>query len=197
MNEQQPLPVELGCGAVVADLLLQVSEGHASDLTPHQVGCPYCKLTLSRLADSWRIIEHMRAERLQPSPQLLARVMGRIQAGLDHWQVEIGSGQGVTRVSSTVLASLAFWAATAAPGVRQVFRAEPSDSGVLSPGRSKNRRGRLVSPANLRIELELGVQYGVNALDVAEEVRRAVMAQVWEMTGLELARVDLTIADVG
>jgi len=55
----------------------------------------------------------------------------------------------------------------------------------------------LLSPHNLRIELELSLRYGFSALVVAEEVRRAVIAQVWEETGLELAGVELLIADVG
>jgi hypothetical protein len=41
MNEPR-LPVELECGAVVADLLEQVAEGHADELTSLQAGCPYC-----------------------------------------------------------------------------------------------------------------------------------------------------------
>lgn len=195
MSEQR-LPAELQCGALVTGLLEQVSERHAADLTPHQLGCRHCKLILSRLADSWAVVERLRAERVQPSPQLLARVMRRVRAGLDDWQVELPAEQGMTRVSSLVLASLAFWAASASPGVRQVFRAEASDSNG-SPGRLKIGRHRLVSTANLRIELELGLDYGFSAVVVAKEVRRAVLGQVWETTGLELAGVELTIADVG
>ena len=191
------LPVELECGAVVADLLEQVAEGHAAELTSHQAGCPYCKLTLSRAADSWRAVEGLRAEPVQPSPQLLARVMQRTRAGLEDWQIELGGERGVTRVSRAVLTSLAFWTASAAPGVREVLGARPTGTDVQRAGASRSRRERLLSPHNLRIELELSLHYGLNAWVVAEEVRRAVIDQVWEVTGLELAGVELLIADVG
>jgi uncharacterized alkaline shock family protein YloU len=191
------LPVELECGAVVADLLEQVAEGHADELTSHQAGCPYCKLTLSRAADSWRAVEGLRAEPVQPSPRLLARVMQRTRAGLEDWQIELGGERGVTRVSRAVLTSLAFWAASAAPGVREVFGARPTGIEVQVAGRSRGRLDRLLSSNDLRIELELSLHYGFSALVVAEEVRRAVIDQVWEVTGLELAAVELLIADVG
>jgi uncharacterized alkaline shock family protein YloU len=191
------LPVELECGAVVADLLEQVAEGHADELTSHQTGCPYCKLTLSRAADSWRAVEGLRAEPVQPSPQLLARVIQRTRAGLEDWQIELGGERGVTRVSRAVLTSLAFWTASAAPGVREVLGARPTGTDVQRAGASESRRERLLSPHNLRIELELSLHYGLNAWVVAEEVRRAVIDQVWEVTGLELAGVELLIADVG
>jgi uncharacterized alkaline shock family protein YloU len=194
---QARLPSELECGALVADLLEQVADGHAAELTSHQTGCPYCKLTLSRAANSWRAIEGLRAEPVQPSPQLLARVMQRTRAGLEDWQIELGGERGVTRVSRAVLTSLAFWTASAAPGVREVFGARPTGTDVQMAGPSKSRRERLLSPHNLRIELELSLHYGFNALVVAEEVRRAVLDQVWEVTGLELAGVELLIADVG
>jgi uncharacterized alkaline shock family protein YloU len=190
-------PSELECGALVADLLEQVAEGHADEPTSHQAGCPHCKLTLSRAADSWRAVEGLRAEPVQPSPQLLARVMQRTRAGLEDWQIELGGERGVTRVSRAVLTSLAFWAASAAPGVREVFGARPTGTDVQGAGRSRSRRERLLSPHNLRIELELSLQYGLNALVVAEEVRRAVIDQIWQVTGLELAEVELVIADVG
>jgi uncharacterized alkaline shock family protein YloU len=191
------LPVELECGAVVADLLEHVAEGHAAELTSHQAGCPYCKLTLSRAADSWRAVEGLRTEPVQPPPQLLARVMQRTRAGLEDWQIELGGERGVTRVSRAVLTSLAFWTASAAPGVREVFGARPTGTDVQRAGPSRSSRERLLSPHNLRIELELSLHYGLNALVVAEEVRRAVIDQVWEVTGLELAGVELLIADVG
>ncbi|MDQ6899793.1 MAG: Asp23/Gls24 family envelope stress response protein [Candidatus Dormibacteraeota bacterium] len=191
------LPTQLQCGAQLADLLEQVSNGRASDLMPHQVECPYCAAALSRLFNSWREIEHLRAEPVQPSPELLHRVMRRIRAGLDDWQVELRDGRGATRVSTAVLNSLAFWAAAAAPGVRQVFQAQSRDAGIESSDRPGKRRKRLVSLKNLRIEIELSIHYGFSALLVAEHVRRAVIAHVWETTGLDLPEVDLTIADVG
>ncbi|MDQ6920168.1 MAG: hypothetical protein M3170_01030, partial [Candidatus Dormibacteraeota bacterium] len=131
------LPVELECGAVVADLLEQVADGHAAELTSHQVGCPYCKLTLSQAADSWRAVEGLRAEPVQPSPQLLARVMQRTRAGLEDWQIELDGERGVTRVSRAVLTSLAFWTASVAPGVREVFGARPIGTGVQRAGPSR------------------------------------------------------------
>ncbi len=194
---ERPLTSELECGAVVADLLEQVAEGHAGELTSHQAGCPYCKLALSRAADSWRAVEGLRAEPVQPSPQLLARVMQRTWAGLEDWQIELGGERGVTRVSRAVLTSLAFWTASAAPGVREVFGARPTGTALQRAGRSRGRRERLLSPHNLRIELELSLHYGFNALVVAEAVRRAVIDQVREVAGLELAGVELLIADVG
>jgi uncharacterized alkaline shock family protein YloU len=139
----------------------------------------------------------LRAEPVQPSPQLLARVMQRTRAGLEDWEIELGGERGVTRVSRAVLTSLAFWTASAAPGVREVLGARPTGTDVQRVGRSRGRRERLLSPLNLRIELELSLRYGFSALVVAEEVRRAVIAQVWEMTGLELAGVELMITDVG
>jgi uncharacterized alkaline shock family protein YloU len=196
MNEPRLLS-ELECGAVVAHLLEQVAEGHAEELTSHQAGCPYCKDTLSRAADSWRAVEGLQAEPVQPSQQLLARVMRRTRAALEDWEIELGGERGVTQVSRAVLTSLAFWTASAAPGVREVFEARPRGTDVQGAGRSRSRRGRQLSPHNQRIELDLSLQYGFSALVVAEEVRRAVIAQVWEVTGLELAGVELMIADVG
>jgi uncharacterized alkaline shock family protein YloU len=194
---QRPLPAELECGAVVADLLEQVAEGHAEELTSHQAGCPYCKRILSRAADSWRAVEGLRAEPVQPSPQLLARVMQRGRAGLEDWQIELGGERGVTRVSRAVLTSLAFWTASAAPGVREVFGARPTGIEIQRGGPAKSGRERLLSPHNLRIELELSLHYGFNAFIVAEEVRRQVIDQIREVAGLELAGVELLIADVG
>ncbi|MDQ6920802.1 MAG: Asp23/Gls24 family envelope stress response protein [Candidatus Dormibacteraeota bacterium] len=81
--------------------------------------------------------------------------------------------------------------------MREVFGARPRGTDVRGAGRSRSRRERLLSPHNLRIELELSLHYGFSALVVAEEVRRAVIDQVWEVTGLELAGVELLIADVG
>ncbi|MBJ7604451.1 MAG: Asp23/Gls24 family envelope stress response protein [Candidatus Dormibacteraeota bacterium] len=191
------LPAQLQCGAQLADLLEQVSTGQTKALTPHQIECPYCTAALNRLVNSWQDIERLRAEPVQPSPELLHRVMRRIWAGLDDWQVELRGGRGMTRVSTAVLSSLAFWAAAAAPGVRQVFQAQSREVGIEGPDRPKKRRQRLVSRENLRIEIELSIHYGFSALVVAEQVRRAVIAHVLETTGLDLPEVELTIADVG
>jgi len=122
--------------------------------------------------------------------------MHRIRAGLDNRQVKLDGEPGETRISLAVLISLAFWAASAAPGVRQVFRARPSGRELSGNGRARSKRDRLVSSADLRIELELSIVYGFNALVVAEEVRQAVLDEVADMTGLQLAGVELTIADV-
>ncbi len=195
MSEQR-LPAALECGAAVGELIEQVEEGHADDPTSHQAGCPYCQLTLSRLAVSWRAGERLRMERVQPSSRLLAGVMPRIRSGLDDWRVELPGERGPTRVSVAVLTALAFWAATTVPGVRQVLRANPRGSDVRTE-ETRSGRTRVVSPNNLRIDLELSVDYGFSALLVADEVRRAIVDQVRDMTGLQVAAVDLAIVDVG
>lgn len=194
MSEQR-LPATLKCGAAVGELMEQVAEGHADDPTSHQAECSYCQLTLSRLAASWRTVERLRVERAEPSPRLLSGVMRRVRSGLDDRRVELSDERGATRVSVAVLTTLAFWAAAAVPGVRQVLSARPRISDLQTVARSVGTR--LVSPNSLRIDLELSVDYGFSALLVAAEVRRAVVDQVWAMAGLEVAGVDLTILDVG
>ncbi|MDQ6772233.1 MAG: Asp23/Gls24 family envelope stress response protein [Candidatus Dormibacteraeota bacterium] len=198
MSEQR-LHVKLECGVLVSDLLEQVSDGHAGELSPHQAECPFCQRSLGRLAASWQRVERLRAQRVEPTPQLLARVMQRIRAGLDDQRVELVGEPGVTRVSLAVLAALAFWVATAAPGVRQVFVARPGGS-VSHEGPSmggSKRRERLVSADGLSLELEISIKFGFSALVVAEELRRAVIDEVRKTAGLDLARVELTIVDVG
>jgi len=77
-----------------------------------------------------------------------------------------------------------------------VLRANPRGSDVRTE-ETRSGRTRVVSPNNLRIDLELSVDYGFSALLVADEVRRAIVDQVRDMTGLQVAAVDLAIVDVG
>lgn len=175
--------VQLACGTRSADLLEQVAESGTAAQTPHQTACAFCQTTLSQLGHSWEAVQRLRSEEVLAPPGLLANVMRRVRAGLEDWRVVVQQDRGVTSVSRRVLVVIAYEAASAVAGVHEVRQVRPS---------------RRSEPAHhhVDVDLELVVAHGPSAPEVAAAVRGEVIGQIYELTGVVVDAVDVTVSDV-
>ncbi len=111
---------------------------------------------------------------------------------------EIKNERGIVRVSNTVIAKVAGYAATKCYGVvgmatksgkegfAQLLKKESMDKGI---------RVRVVDNA-LELSLYIIVEYGVNIGTVGEIVKNDVKYQVEEMTGLEVKSVTVNVESI-
>jgi len=174
---------ELKCGTPPVDLLEQVAERGAGLRSPHQASCPYCQLALRELERAWQPVEQLRAEEVRPPPGLLERIMQRVRAEVEDWQLELEHRRGLTRIPGSVLATLAFWGASGVPGVGQVRLV-------------KARRPADGETGQLAFELELVLEYGCSAAEVAEVVREQISAHLLWLVGVAVGAIEVAVVDI-
>lgn len=179
-HERERLP----CGAQLETLLLQVTDHEQPADPTHQADCPYCQATLRRLRAGWGDMAALRDEPVAIPTGLTARIMAQVRALAAQLSgsILIGHPRGETRVSHAVISRVVARVANAVPGVTLASaRAIPLDP---------------PEPTRLSVSIRLVARFGARLEPLAEAVRHAVRRRISTLTGAEIARIEVHIADV-
>jgi uncharacterized alkaline shock family protein YloU len=112
--------------------------------------------------------------------------------------------QGTTRIAESVVAKIAGLAARDIPGVyamgagmaRRVGQLKAIIPGGDSSGSAAQGVSVQVGEREAAIDLDLVTWYGVSIMDISDAVRRHVVGQVEEMTGLRVVEVNIQVDDI-
>jgi uncharacterized alkaline shock family protein YloU len=193
---------ELACGTDVDELLEQAADGHAGQLTGHQLQCPHCQAALREFSRVWQPVHRLAADPVVLPATLkaaVARQLRRLVA--DVWYTLELADAGALRIAARAVAKIAREAARTVPGVRIAFGrsthgkmaglAEKATLGHRHPHAAVGVLGRTAV-----IELAIAVQYGQQLDAVAREVQQRAIAELHAKTGLQDVAVNVTIDDV-
>jgi uncharacterized alkaline shock family protein YloU len=191
----------LPCGAEVAALVEQVATGRGDQRSDHQATCLHCSTLLPELDRLWAPMREFTREQVTPPPGLVTRRhapgppvgRGRL-AGLAQWR------PGTTRVARWVVARIAGLAARQVPGVHQVLShvadVDPVSEPAPAAHKSQRRDAADVGTGRTAIHLDLITGYGESIPNVTQAVRRIVIHQIQDLTGLEVTEVNITVDDI-
>lgn len=110
---------------------------------------------------------------------------------------------GKTTIAHTVVAKIAGIAAREIAGVHNMGTGTARAMGALRerlPGSTRTNISQGVSvevgERQAAVDVDIVCEYGVRILDVADAVRKNIIDQVQDMTGLEVTEVNISIDDV-
>ncbi|NVN52805.1 Asp23/Gls24 family envelope stress response protein [Mycolicibacterium hippocampi] len=112
------------------------------------------------------------------------------------------TSQGKTTIADTVVSKIAGIAAKEVHGVYSLGGGASRVVGALReriPGASVNHSQGVsveVGEKQTAVDLDIVADYGVSITDLAEGLRRNVIAAIERMTGLEVTEVNVTVHDV-
>ena len=112
------------------------------------------------------------------------------------------SSQGKTTIADTVVSKIAGIAAREVDGVYDLGGGASRVVGALReriPGASVNRAQGVsveVGEKQAAVDIDIVAEYGVSITDLANGLRRNVIAAIERMTGLEVTEVNITVHDV-
>ncbi|WP_328309712.1 Asp23/Gls24 family envelope stress response protein [Actinomycetospora sp. NBC_00405] len=198
-----PLP----CGVEPTSLLTQVCEGHGSELTEHQVGCPHCQAELERSRGLWSPFDGLAREKVRAPQAVVARALqwvremagDRPQAArfrMENLPVGRAEPAGESWVSARVVIRSVRLAAEQVDGVRVALGhlvASTSEAATPRPGHAADDMsvdGRTV------LEVAIAADYGQDLHALAERIRARVADEVRRLTGRPPAAVDVLVDDV-
>src|SRR5918997_6767091 len=122
------------------------------------------------------------------------------ESGQQRGESPLLSDRGATKISDTVVSSIAGMAAQEVEGVHMGGGASRTASGVLGSltGSESKTSGISVEVGRTEtaIDLKMGIEYNKNILQTVEEVRRSITDRVEEMTGLRIKELNATITDI-
>jgi hypothetical protein len=173
----------LPCGTRLDDLIAQVTEGTAPLDRAHQAACRYCQAALEAIRDAWEEFQSVARAAIAVPEDLTERIVARIQsliAGGEEVVVDVGRGE--TRVADAALARLARAGAMSVPdvGLATVVAAQEDPD----------------APGSVMVSLRLVVVLGPPIQQIADAVRRRVVAQLEAQAGAIVSRVDVAVEDV-
>ncbi|SDF90300.1 Asp23/Gls24 family envelope stress response protein [Pseudonocardia oroxyli] len=203
MTEDDLEPDErLPCGRSVDALLDQVADGAGAAQDTHQRRCPHCRAALAEYERLWAPVQALTEERPTAPATLVEQALRRLRRALAHTDYGmLISAEGTTLVSARVVVVAAREAAEHVPGVRVALsRPDPADApGEADPAvppwaPAKIEAGVVGRTAALTITL--AADFGTDLVALGDRVRRAVIEDVRELTGLTPAQVTVVIDDV-
>lgn len=156
------------------ELVEQVAERRAHELTAHQRSCAACRARLADLADLWHGVDAVGAEDVETPAGLPDRVISRPH-GRNHVDVVIDEIGGRTTVSSTVLSLIATSAIVHVPGLVRVHSVD-------------------VRADAFALAVTLNLQRPLH--DVADAIRAAAAAELWRLTGIVPPPLDIHVRAV-
>lgn len=112
------------------------------------------------------------------------------------------SKQGRTSIADAVVAKIAGIATREVAGVHSLGGGTARAVGALReriPGSRTNQAQGVaveVGERQTAVDIDLIAEYGVSIADLAEGIRRNVIASIERMTGLDVTEVNLTVLDV-
>jgi uncharacterized alkaline shock family protein YloU len=192
----------LACGHDVDEILEQVADGHADQLTAHQRECVHCRAAIAEFSRLWAPIQAAVRTPLPAPGEIVDAVVGRVRRLVkDTWYtLELTDG-GSIHVATRVVARIARDAARRVPGVRVALGrstggriaqlVEKATFGHFHPNAAVGVLGRTAV-----VDLAIAVSYG----DVIDEVARAVQTDVRRelalSVGLKTVTVNVTVDDI-
>lgn len=168
----------LPCGARLAELIEQVTEGIEPRDVAHEAICPYCQATLERIREAWWEVRGLASEAVLVPSGLAWRVMARIRTQLGSVTLP-HEARGRTRVSNRVIARLAREAARSVSEVSFASAVAEDPDG---------------EPVTVRMRLV--VAYGPTLATVTEAVRVQVAEALLRIAGVEAARILVSVEDL-
>lgn len=195
----------LPCGRSVADLVELVADGAllAADpareltggadpgagsreserdgLAPHARTCPHCSAELVVLRTRWEVVRRAAASRIDTPVGLVDRVQNSIRGlrgGLLAGAIELAEPGGRLSVAEPVLVVLA----------RQLVREHAAARGGLW------ERG--VELAEGRLRARIAVEYGVDIVAAADELRQRLGVGLAEHIGVAVPPIEVEVVDV-
>lgn len=197
----------LPCGADLGALVDRVAE----DLPPadpeHAAGCEHCRAALAELGSLWGQVRELAHEDVAVPAALLAAVMRTVRAE------QTGNGgarlplrdvmpqfvkhavlpgdRGTLKIAVSVVELIVGREALMTPGVVALGSGEVRAALEGSP-----RVEVMVDERRVAARVRLVVELGWPIPEILEAVRQRAGAAVRRMTGLETARIDITVTDV-
>lgn len=110
--------------------------------------------------------------------------------------------QGHTRIADVVVSKIAGIATREVDGVYNVGGGAARAVGALReriPGAKQNRSQGVaveVGERQAAIDIDIVAEYGVSIADLAQDIRRNVIAAIERMTGLEVTEVNVSVHDI-
>jgi len=192
----------LACGADVDELIEQVADGRAAQLTEHQRECPHCQAALREFSLIWAPVRMVAAEPVRLPAAVRSAVLRQIRKlTADVWYtLEMADG-GAIRIAARVVARIARDAARQVPGVRVVFgrSTESRIAGLAEAATLQHRHPHAAAGVLGRtavVDLALAAEYGQNLDTVARAVQDRAIADLRSQAGLKDITVNVTIDDV-
>jgi uncharacterized alkaline shock family protein YloU len=110
------------------------------------------------------------------------------------------SERGSTNIGASVVSKIAGVAVEEVEGIRMGGSASRAAGGILESvtGSQCQTRGISVEVGRIEtaIDVAMGIEYGRNILQLAEEVRNKVTERVENLTGLRVTELNVTVSDV-
>jgi uncharacterized alkaline shock family protein YloU len=202
----------LPCGAELAALIDQVSEGLPAERSDHQQACPHCQAALRQLEQLWGVVREVAREDIVRPPGLVENVVRRIRRELRalgqllplesvvprlvRHALLAGPG-GVTRIADTVVARLVARVVRDTPGVQALSVHGANGVSGRRPGELA-ARGITVTADGQRVDVEIRIviEYGRQIAAVSAGVRDRVIRLIERLTGLEPGEIDIAVDDV-
>ena len=109
---------------------------------------------------------------------------------------DIEREMGSLKIDNDVLGTIAGTVAHQVPGVHRVVRGLVGGLAQLIRERPNAGIKVIVGEGEVRFELSVIVNYGVNIPEVTHEVQKQIREQVQEMSGLKVSQVDVIVRGV-
>ena len=110
------------------------------------------------------------------------------------------SERGSTTINDGVVSRIAGMAAGEVEGVRMGGSVSRTAGGILESvtGSDSQKRGVSVEVGRVEtaIDLNMGIEYGRNILEIVERVRDSITQRVESLTGLRVTELNVTISDI-
>ena len=110
------------------------------------------------------------------------------------------SERGSTIIKDSVVSRIAGVAAGVVEGVRMGSSVSRTAGGILESvtGSDSQKRGVSVEVGRVEaaVDLTMGIEYGRNILELAEQVRGRITERVESLTGLRITELNLTVSEI-
>lgn len=172
----------LACGRDAAVVWDHAEEG---TLDEHERSCPHCAAAIADQRRLDGLVHRMAAQRLEPPPSVLDRVMGAVRAELrPHDVLVLPSPHGPARLSRAAAAAVLRHVVDGMDGMRaRSCRIEQDEAAGGAAG-------------SARIALGVVARFGVDLASVTARVRQMVLAAGEQALGVPVERVDIEVVDV-
>jgi uncharacterized alkaline shock family protein YloU len=188
----------LPCGADPEQLVEYTAEGTGAPPGSHEAGCRYCQAALRELAELWVVVRRWSERDMSVPRRFVATVMSRVRRIVESPRYGVSaSGRGATMVTTWALGLIAATATEETPGVSAIT-GRPAALGHRAAvrGGADGVDVNEVDDGGISVTLAVTVWPVASLPDLADAVRRNVIAAIADHTQLSVAAVDVNIDDV-
>ena len=186
----------LPCGADSERLVEYAADGLRPPAGSHEAGCSYCQAAMAEFAELWRPVREWSTLEVSVPGRFVAAVMWRVRRIAQSPRHAISvSARGATVVTSWVLGLIAATATRDTPGV---VTGGPTDLHRRAAVRYGADGVDIDEIDEAAISVRISISAGpVDSLpDLADAVRRNVIAAIGDHTQLHVDAVDIDIDDL-